>query len=122
MYEAFGRGDVDAVLQPLADDVDWVAVPGSDAAPWFGTYRGKAEVPRFFGAIVGSVDVTEFTPLSITSNETDVIVAIQWGYRVQATGKTASMVMYHWWRFDDGRVVSVRTAEDTQQAVEAFAS
>lgn len=122
LYGAFAAGEVEVILAHLTDDVDWVAVPGSAAAPWFGTYRGKADVPRFFGAIGASVEVTEFAPLAFTASDSDVIVAIQWGYRARSTGRQVSMLMYHWWRFEGELVAFVRTAEDTQLAAEAFAA
>jgi hypothetical protein len=123
MYEALGRGDVEALLAPVADDVDWVSVSeaGSPSVPWYGRYRGKSEVPRFFKEIGSSVDITEFTPLSFTSNDTDVMVAIRWAFTVRSTGKSAALPMQHWWRFADGKVVFVRTAEDGEQTAAAFA-
>jgi len=121
LYEAYGRGDVDAVLAEVADDVDWAAEASSDSVPWYGDHRGKAEVPRFFREIGESVDVTEFTPLSFTSNDTDVIVAVRWAYTVKATGKHAAMQMHHWWRFADGKIVRFRGSEDTEQSAAAFA-
>lgn len=120
MYGAFASGDLEAILAPLADDIDWAAAPGSNAAPWFGEYHGKNEVPRFFQAIGTTIEVTEFTPLSFTTNDTDVIVAIRWAYRVRVTNREASMIMYHWWQFAHGKITTVRTLEDTQQAANAF--
>ena len=61
LYAAYGRGDVDAVLAELADDVDWAAEAASTSVPWYGSYRGKGEVPRFFKEIGANVDVTEFS-------------------------------------------------------------
>lgn len=123
MYEAFGRGDLDAILAELADDVDWVT--GSEAPdqaiPWFGSYRSKGDVPRFFKEIASAIDVTEFEPLSFTSNDTDVMVAVRWTYTVKATGKRASVQMLHWWRFEEGKVVLVRTLEDVGASTPAFA-
>src|SRR4051794_21339609 len=123
MYQALGRGDIDAILAELADDVDWVSVSEttSSSVPWYGSYRGKGEVPRFFKEIGSSVDITEFTPLSFTANDTDVMVAIRWGFTVRATGKNATLHMQHWWRFSSGKVTSVRTVEDTEQTAAAFA-
>ena len=120
LYEAYGRGDVEAVLAEVADDVDWAAEAASTSVPWYGSYRGKAEVPRFFKEIGSNVEVTEFTPLSFTSNETDVIVAVHWAYTVNATGKRAAMNMQHWWRFADGKIVFFRGSEDTEQSAAAF--
>ena len=120
LYAAYGRGDVDAVLADLADDVDWAAEAASASVPWYGSYRGKGEVPGFFQAIGSNVDVTEFTLVSLTANETDVVATIRWAYTVKATGKRASMYMQHWWRFADGRIVFFRGSEDTEQSAAAF--
>ena len=121
LYAAYGRGDVGAVLAELADDVDWAAEAASTSVPWYGSYRSKSEVPRFFKEIGTNVDVTEFNLLSVTSNETDVIVALHWTYTVNATGKSAAMHMQHWWRFADGKIVFFRGSEDTEQSATAFA-
>jgi ketosteroid isomerase-like protein len=34
LYEAFGRGDVQATLAVVADDVDWASEASSASAPW----------------------------------------------------------------------------------------
>ena len=121
LYDAYARGDVDAVLAEVTDDVDWAAEAASTSVPWYGTYRGKDDVPRFFKEIGSNVEVTEFTPLSFASNDTDVIVAVRWAYTVNATGRHAAMLMQHWWRFADGRIVWFRGSEDSAQTVAAFA-
>jgi len=121
LYEAYGRGDVEAVLAELSDDVDWAAEAASRSVPWYGNYRGKAEVPKFFAAIGTNVDVTEFEILSLTSNETDVVATVRWAYTVNATGKRAAMYMQHWWRFEGGQITFFRGSEDSEQSAAAFA-
>ncbi|MGZ4702502.1 MAG: nuclear transport factor 2 family protein [Ilumatobacteraceae bacterium] len=120
LYGAYGRGDIDGVLAELADDVDWAAEAASTSAPWYGNYRGKGEVPRFFKEIASSIDISEFSLVSFTANETDVIVAVHWTYTVNSTGKSAAMYMQHWFRFANGKVVFFRGSEDTEQTVAAF--
>ena len=122
MYEALGRGDTDAILAEVADEVDWIAVTEerNQRVPWYGRYQGKAEVPRFFKEIGANVQITEFTPLSFTSNDTDVMVALQWGITVNATGKSVALPMQHWFRFADGKVVFVRTSEDSERTAAAL--
>lgn len=122
VYAAVGTGDVDAILAELDDDVDWAAEASSTSAPWYGSYRGKAEVPRFFEAIGSSVDIADFTPVTYTSGDTDVMVPVRWTYTVRATGRRASMTMQHWWRFADGKIVFFRGAEDTEQSAAAFSA
>ena len=122
MYEAFGRGDVGAILGALAEDVDWVAVSaaGSPDVPWYGRYRGTAEVPRFFKEIGSTVEVTAFRPLAFATNDTDVMVALEWAFTVRSTGRSVTAAMQHWWRFADGKVVAVRTLEDSEATAAAF--
>jgi len=40
---------------------------------------------------------------------------------IDATGKTASMYMQRWCRFDEGKIVFFRGSEDTEQSARAFA-
>ena len=120
LYAAFGRSDIEGVLAEVADDVDWAAVAASRSVPWYGSFQGKSEVPRFFKEIGSNVDVTEFTVLGCTSNETDVIATIRWAYTVHSTGKKVAMLMQHWWRLADGRVVFFRGSEDSEQSAAAF--
>jgi uncharacterized protein len=122
VYEAFGRGDIDFILSQVTDDVDWASCPGSDVAPWHGIHRGKAEVPNFFKALGDSLQITEFTPLSFASNETDVMVVTRWAATVPATGKSAAMDIHHWWRFRDGKICFYRGTEDTAQTQAALSA
>jgi ketosteroid isomerase-like protein len=120
LYAAYGRGDIDGVLAELADDVDWAAEAASTSVPWYGSYRGKNEVPGFFKQIGSSIQVTEFAPLAFTSSDSEVITVVRWAYTVNTTGKTAQMHMFHWWRFAHGKIVAFRGSEDTEQSAAAF--
>jgi uncharacterized protein len=113
IYEAFGRGDIDAILERLTDDVDWASEAESDIAPWHGVRRGKNQVPSFFEALATSIDVTEFTPLTFASNETDVLVVVRFGFTVRENGNSGSMDIHHWWRFRDEQVCFYRGTEHT---------
>jgi ketosteroid isomerase-like protein len=121
IYEAVGRGDVEAILAEVADDVDWAPEAASTSVPWYGSHSGKDGVSRFFQEIGSNIAISDFTPLSFTSNDTDVVATIRWAYTVNATGKSAAMNMQHWWRFDGGKVVFFRGSEDTEQSAAAFA-
>lgn len=120
LYEAFFRGDADAFVADIADDVDWAAEAGSDSAPWYGG-RDKAGVRRFLADLAGYVDVSQFEQVSYAANDTDVFVAVRWAFTVRATGKSAAMYMQHWFRFADGKITFFRGSEDSEQTARAFA-
>ena len=122
LYAAFGAQDMDGVLAELADDVDWAAEAADNGAPWHGPYVGKAAVPGFFAAIGAALDITEFTVVGFTANETDVIATVHWTFTARATGKTGSMYMQHWWRFDNsGKIFFFRGSEDSAQSLAVLA-
>ncbi len=60
------RRHIDRVLAELSVDVDWAAEAAGTAVPWWGSFRGKDEVPRFFEEIHTSIEVTEFSVLGFT--------------------------------------------------------
>ncbi len=47
MYAAFGSGDIDALFDLMAPDIEWIAPGNKDLMPWAGSYRGKEQVKDF---------------------------------------------------------------------------
>ena len=115
VYQAFGRGDVAAILDAVTDDVDWAAEAASSAAPWYGVRHGKDAVAAFFAAFGSTMDVEEFTPVSLAANDTDVLTVVRFRSRSRATGKTAAMDLHHLFTFRDGKIAYYRGTEDTAQ-------
>jgi ketosteroid isomerase-like protein len=117
IYEAFGRADVETILDAVTDDVDWATEGERGVAPWYGQRTGKEQVARFFQDIGGAVEVQEFTPLSFTANdENEVHALIRFRIRSRQTGRDAAMNLHHYWRFRDGKVEYYRGSEDSAQA------
>jgi ketosteroid isomerase-like protein len=119
-YEAFARGDIPAVIDALADDVDWASEAASTEVPWWGPRHGKAEVLAFFEALGTAMEVKEFTPLVIVGDGDDVLTVVRYQATSRANGKTASMDIHHHWRFRDGKIVRYRGSEDTLQTLEVY--
>jgi len=113
VYEAFGRGDVTAILDAVTDDVDWAAEASSTAVPWYGVRAGRDAVAQFFADFGSAMEVEEFTPVSFAGNETDVLTVVRFSARSRRTGKSAAMDLHHFFRFRDGKIVYYRGTEDT---------
>ena len=92
MYQAFGRGDVRAILDLVTDDVDWSTDAAIASAPWYGPRHGKDGVAGFFEAVGKTGPVTEFTPLAYASNDDgDVMVFLRYAFTATATGRHVEM-------------------------------
>ena len=50
-YEAFGRGDMAALAEMMADDIEWVNPGDPDVDPNAGTFKGKEAVLGWFGGL-----------------------------------------------------------------------
>ena len=69
IYEAFGKGDIPAILDHMAADVQWEAWADNSAqkagVPWLQARQGKDGVLAFFQYLGTQMQVTEFQVLSI---------------------------------------------------------
>jgi uncharacterized protein len=115
VYQAFGRGDVAAILDAVTDDVDWAAEAASPAAPWYGVRHGRDAVAAFFSDFGSTMELGEFTPVSFAANDTDVLTVVRFRARSRSTGRTAQMNLHHYPKFRDGKIGYYRGTEDTTQ-------
>jgi uncharacterized protein len=104
IYDAFGRGDVAAVLDQLADDVEWDQDAPGYGIPIYEPGVGKEHVKRFFDA-VQDLEFLRFEPTNFLSGGNQVAVPIEVEVEVKSTGKTVAALEIHLWTFgDDGKV------------------
>lgn len=120
MYAAFGRGDVPAILEHLAEDIEWEYGAAPNPVPWLQPRRGRAQVVEFFKAL-GDVEFQRFEPTTLLEGERLVVALVSLEATVKSTGRKVVEEDYaHVWRFDDrGRVVRFRHAGDTYQHAQA---
>ena len=119
LFAAFGRGDVAAVMDSLAEDVEWWTA-GPAAIPFAGSRRGPEQVGEFFAALAGSMEHEAFEPREFVAQGDTVIVVGHERVRVRATGRVVEnpWVMVFTLRY--GRVARYRAFEDTHAMAEAF--
>ena len=103
IYDAFGRRDVQAILDRLTDDVQWITHL-DPVVPWSGNYCGKEDVKRFFANVYGAGEVLAFEPLEFVA-EGDMVISIgKYGCRSAATGKEAHTRWIFVWKFRNGQI------------------
>lgn len=115
IYEAFGRGDIPAILDHLAEDVEWEYGVSSTSVPWLQSRRGRQEVSRFFEAL-GALEIHNFVPKIMLESDDVVVVLIDFEATVRETGQRISEEdEAHIWYFAEGQVVRFRHRADTHQ-------
>jgi ketosteroid isomerase-like protein len=125
IYEAFGRGDVPAILDVIADDCEWEAWSDNSAVkanvPWLQPRVGKAGVGEFF-SVVGQMDIVDFQVLSFMDGGNQVAVEFVLEVKLPSYGGRGYRdEEMHLWTFNDaGKVVRLRHYTDTAKHVAAY--
>jgi ketosteroid isomerase-like protein len=115
IYAAFGRGDVPAILEQLAPDVDWEYGTVDSGLPWMQRRRGRENVVGFFQALGEHLDFHKFEPTAFLQGDNLVVALIDAEFTVKGNGRRHVEVDEpHIWRFDaQGRIAKFRHAPDT---------
>jgi uncharacterized protein len=125
IYDAFGRGDLPAILAHVAPDVQWEYAYGAGGempVPWLAPGRGRDHVARFFGVLAEGVQFNRFEVTQILSGDGVVVALVSLDVTVRATGKhIVETDEPQVWHFDDaGQVCRFRHAADTYQQFRAL--
>jgi ketosteroid isomerase-like protein len=111
-YAAFGRADVPAILELVADDVDWEFV-GPKSLPYAGHRRSREEAGAFFAALAQTDAITVFEPLEFIEAGEHVTVL----GRSQATNLETKLEFsadwVHVFTIKNGKVTRWRGFSDT---------
>jgi ketosteroid isomerase-like protein len=117
LYEAFGRGDIPAVLDVFDPAIEWIAAdhsPLADRSP----YRGVPAVREgVFMRAVAEFDVTIEVDELLDTGEKVVMLGWYHGVR-KATGKRFRAQAAHIWTLAAGKAVKFQQYTDTYQLAE----
>lgn len=123
MYEAFGRGDVPAILEQMSDDVVWEAWDTDNTAqeagvPWVLPRRGKDGVTGFFRDVAEGLEFHSFEPRNLLEGGNQVAATIAFDATAKATGERFQDEEIHLWTFDEaGKVTGLRHYIDTAKHI-----
>ncbi len=118
-YEAFARGDLDAVVADMHSEIEWHQAQG---LPHGGLYRGLDEVRRRVFDPLDEEWWEEFhaDPDEFLEAGEHVVVLGRYTGRAKGTGKPLDVPFVHVWSFRAGKAVRFRQFLDTAGWVEAL--
>jgi ketosteroid isomerase-like protein len=125
VYEAFGKGDVPAILDVLDEHVEWEAWENNSAVhagvPWMSARHGKQDVVHFF-EVAGRMEIIDLQILNMMEGGNQVAVE----FVIEANLPTFGGGHYrdeemHLWTFNDaGKVTRLRHYVDTAKHISAL--
>jgi ketosteroid isomerase-like protein len=108
-YEAFGRGDIAAVIDLLADDVEWSSPL---TLPHGGQFKGKDGVGQFFQGIGGLWAGLQLEVHGVSALDGDSVVGVVTARGELSSGGAAGYGAAHVFTFANGKVVRFREYVD----------
>ena len=119
-YAAFGRGDIDALLGLLTDDIDWHTF-GPKELPMGGLRRGKLEVRRFFKQVAETWNFEHFEPRQFIA-QGDLVVALgDYSGTAKPTSHPFRAEFSHIFTVRGGKITRFREYTDTANLTGALA-
>ena len=127
IYEAYGRGDVQSILDQCAEDVRWEHHSTGNTAqdqdvPYMRSRGGRNAVAGFFQDMEENYEVHSFNPHSFLAGDGRVAGMVEFDLTVKATGKRIHDEEIHLVEFGrDGKVTAFRHFLDTAKTIQAHA-
>ena len=120
LYAAFGRGDINMILDNVTDDVTWGTETTATEVPWYSIRNGRDGVGDFFATLARDVEFTNFAPTHFAGAGDIVFVHVDIGYKIKKNGHAASTGSNHQFTIRDGRISRFRAFEDTASVRDAW--
>ncbi|RBP02417.1 hypothetical protein DFR50_1525 [Roseiarcus fermentans] len=116
-FAAIGRGDREALLALVAEDIEWI-IPGEDW-PLAGTHRGRAGVAEALAKAAEEAPFSYPEPPELVAQGNRVIVIGFAKGRIKATNKAFADHFVFAITVRDGKLTNIREYIDTQALARA---
>ena len=118
LYEAFAKGDIDAVLAGFDENIEWNE---SQGMPYGGRYNGpEAVAENIFAPITNDFDEFSVEPERFLADGELVVVLLTYRGKGKESGNELLMPAAHTWIVRDGKVAKFQQLADSAIMNEAL--
>jgi ketosteroid isomerase-like protein len=104
-YEAFERGDIEALFAAFADDSVWVNhTPNS---LFYGEHKGVDGLRAMVERMGDVMDITHFELKTLVADGDHVVAMVEQGFTLKSTGETHRGPLIHFCEVHDDRITRV---------------
>jgi ketosteroid isomerase-like protein len=118
-YEAFLRGDINALMDLFADDIEW-ELDSNDAVPFTGLRKGKEEVAEFFRLVNENQHPLQFEPREFVAQGDKVVALGHYAWSVKSTDRNYESDFAEVFTVRDGKIARFREFMNTMEADAAY--
>jgi ketosteroid isomerase-like protein len=123
IYEAFSRGEIDVILDQIADDCAWESWLDNDGQkagiPPMQPRHGRAGVADFFD-YVATMQIQDFRVLDMLASHRQVVVEVQITIAMPDGGSLTDEELHLYSLNDEGKINRMRHYVDTAKQIKAY--
>lgn len=120
VYDAFGRGDVQTILDACAPTIQWHSGGTREDFPVFGSRSGLDGVKSFFKDVSENNQFSLFEPRDFFANGDKVVVIGHYTMTQKKTGKPVDSDWAHIFTIKGGKCVAWRELNDSTAFYKAY--
>lgn len=121
MYAAFGRGDVDGIMQHVSGDVVWES-EGPAELGFTGIRHGKQDTLGFFEGIAREHGDPKLTMQDFVASGDSVAVFGRYEFTLKRSGRRVNSPVGHLFQFRGGKVIRYINLVNTADYLELHAT
>jgi ketosteroid isomerase-like protein len=118
LYTAYRTGRLDFVLNSFHDDAEFISYAPTDVFPYLGHQRGKPAIAETMKKVHADFEILTYHPVFMVVEGNDAGVVVMARLRQHATDRIIRLMVAHFIRFRDGRIVELREFMDSFDAVQ----
>jgi ketosteroid isomerase-like protein len=118
LYDAYARGDGEAVAALIHDDIDWVVYNPVQVFAFSGPRRGKAQVLEVLRDIASDYALQSYVPEIIVAERDRAAVLSNAAFLQRTTNRVLRLRLVNFLRFQDEKIIEFREFSDTFDTVE----
>jgi ketosteroid isomerase-like protein len=118
-YANFKSGNIPAVLELVADKVEW-QLPEMESVPLGGRRKGRDGVAGFFAKMAELQEVLNFEPREFIAQGDKVVVVGTYSFRVKGTRQDFTSDWAHMFTVQNGKISRFQEFSDTAKVVAAY--
>jgi uncharacterized protein len=120
LYEAFGKGDINTIIDHLASQFVW-RFDAPSSVPFAGDFKTPDEVRRgFFGSLAETQKDQGVKPEEFIARDDNVVVIGRYSAVVTATNKRIDVPLVHVFTIQNGKVTRYLNFTDSATIAEAY--
>ena len=120
LYDAFGRRDIEAILDLQAENTEWSVAGPADRIPWAAPRRGREGVADFLKVLSASLKAESFSALDFFAQADKVVVLGHQKGKAIASGKPYEIDLVHVWTLSEAKITKLRVYYDTAHIIDAL--